>query len=291
MTKTVFIVILLVCASAAVADPRNSESPLPSPTFCDTLKATAVKRDLPFPFFAKLIWQESRFDPAARSPAGAQGVAQFMPATATERGLADPFDPARSIDESAAYLSELRRQFGNIGLAAAGYNAGPGRLARWIAGTASLPAESRAYVLSVTGHSVEEWQGANPPSLDLEIGFSCASLAGDAGRRPTPRSISTTSPAAHNLPDRIVAPKPWAVILVGNFRRDTVRSELAVVRATFRKVLGSITPSIVQRHLGSETSKKYVAQIETADQASGADLCKRLESAGGNCVVLRNSSR
>src|SRR5262249_2396603 len=60
---------------------------------CDALAAAATENDLPVDFFARLIWQESRFDPTAVSRAGAQGVAQFMPATANARGLADPFDP------------------------------------------------------------------------------------------------------------------------------------------------------------------------------------------------------
>jgi hypothetical protein len=59
------------------------------------------KNDLPVDFFARLIWQESRFDPTAVSRAGAQGVAQFMPATANARGLADPFDPIEAIAHSA----------------------------------------------------------------------------------------------------------------------------------------------------------------------------------------------
>src|SRR5467141_1920921 len=63
---------------------------------CDVLAAAAAENDLPVDFFARLIWQESRFDPTAVSRAGAQGVAQFMPATASWRGLADPFDPPRS---------------------------------------------------------------------------------------------------------------------------------------------------------------------------------------------------
>jgi hypothetical protein len=64
-----------------------------------------------------LIWQESRFDPAAVSRAGAQGVAQFMPATANWRGLSNPFDPVEAIAQSAKLLRDLRREFGNLGLA------------------------------------------------------------------------------------------------------------------------------------------------------------------------------
>src|ERR1700730_1595281 len=83
--------------------------------------------DLPEEFFTRLIWQESRFDPAAVSPAGAQGIAQFMPQTAAMRGLTNAFEPLQALRESASYLRELRLTFrGNLGLATAAYNAGPG---------------------------------------------------------------------------------------------------------------------------------------------------------------------
>ncbi len=69
---------------------------------------------------------ESGFDPNAGSPAGAQGIAQFMPGTAAAYGLADPFDPVAAIDAQAHLMSDLLRQFGSVELALAAYNAGPG---------------------------------------------------------------------------------------------------------------------------------------------------------------------
>ena len=86
---------------------------------CRLIEAAAEKFGLPKPFFARLIWKESRFDIKAVSPVGAQGVAQFMPATAKIRGLADPFDPEQAIPASASYLAELKAAYGNFGLAAA----------------------------------------------------------------------------------------------------------------------------------------------------------------------------
>jgi hypothetical protein len=86
-----------------------------------------------------------------------------MPLTASERGLADPFDPAAAIPASAKLLAALTQRFGNLGLAAAAYNAGPDALADWLAGKGILPLETQEYVLAVTGHGVEEWRGANPP--------------------------------------------------------------------------------------------------------------------------------
>jgi soluble lytic murein transglycosylase-like protein len=90
--------------------------PLSTDTICSALAAAAAQNDLPTNFFARLIWRESRFDPAAVSRAGAQGVAQFMPATANWRGLSNPFDPLEAIAESAKLLRDLRREFGNLGL-------------------------------------------------------------------------------------------------------------------------------------------------------------------------------
>ena len=128
----------------------------------------AVAHGLPIGFFARLIWQESRFDQWARSPAGARGVAQFMPPTAAEYGLRDPFDPIESVAASARFLRELREQFGNLGLAAAAYNAGGGRIRKWLNGQSAMPEETRNYVNIITGHPPQRWTVQKP----LEISFA-----------------------------------------------------------------------------------------------------------------------
>ena len=71
---------------------------------------------------------------AAVSPKGAQGIAQFMPGTAADRGLDDPFEPKSAIVHSASLLADLRTEFGNVGLAAAAYNAGAERVRAWLDG-------------------------------------------------------------------------------------------------------------------------------------------------------------
>jgi Transglycosylase SLT domain/D-alanyl-D-alanine carboxypeptidase len=71
------------------------------------------------------LMAESNFDPNAGSPAGAQGIAQFMPSTAAAYGLRNPYDPAEAIDAQAHLMSDLLRQFGDPSLALAAYNAGP----------------------------------------------------------------------------------------------------------------------------------------------------------------------
>src|SRR6516165_9872310 len=133
-------------------------------TLCGIVESSAKTEGLPVDFFTKLIWRESAFRPTAVSPAGAQGVAQFMPRTASERGLADPFDPASAIPASAKFLGELARRFGNLGLAAAAYNAGATAVGNWLANKGPLPFETQDYVLAVTGHTADEWRTGTPPA-------------------------------------------------------------------------------------------------------------------------------
>ena len=98
---------------------RPTANPPTADDVCRTLEEAAAENGLPVEFFARVIWQESRFNAQAVSPKGASGIAQFMPQTAGWHGLADPFDPIEALRHSAAYLRELRERFGNLGLAAA----------------------------------------------------------------------------------------------------------------------------------------------------------------------------
>lgn len=94
-----------------------------------------------------LVWQESRWHPAAVSPKGAVGLAQLMPATARAMAI-DAHDPAANLDGGARYLRRMLDLFdGNVERALAAYNAGPGRVLR----SGGLPAiaETRAYVSTI----------------------------------------------------------------------------------------------------------------------------------------------
>jgi hypothetical protein len=125
---------------------------------CNALFTSAQNNDLPVPFFANLLWQESRLRADDVSKKGAQGIAQFMPQVATETGLANPFDPMQAIPASARFLQKLRLQFGNLGFVAAAYNAGAHRVIEWLENRASLPRETRVYVVRVTGLSADTWR-------------------------------------------------------------------------------------------------------------------------------------
>ena len=147
---------------AADAEPKATATGSIDQSLCALIQSSAVASRLPIDFFTRLIFKESALRAAAMSPAGAEGVAQFMPGAASARGLANPFDPETAIPEAARYLAELLRRFGNLGLAAAAYNAGSGRVADWLAGRGDMPLETRAYVLAITARPIEDW--ANPAS-------------------------------------------------------------------------------------------------------------------------------
>src|SRR5688572_30669654 len=111
-------------ASSPAAQDAGSDETVDE-AICRLIETSAAAHALPVGLFTRLIWRESSFRLEVVSRAGAQGVAQFMPGTARGRGLADPFDPEAAIPAAAALLADLSRQFGNLGLAAAAYNAGP----------------------------------------------------------------------------------------------------------------------------------------------------------------------
>jgi len=126
---------------------------------CSSVTESAHSHNLPLPFFIRLLFQESGFKPNVVSRAGAQGIAQFMPETAATVGLTNPFDPIQAIAASARLLDDLVRRFGNLGLAAAAYNAGPRRIQDWLDKKGKLPEETQHYVKTVTGRPAENWKG------------------------------------------------------------------------------------------------------------------------------------
>ena len=157
---------------------------------CSLIETESGARDIPVFLLARLLWTESHFNPAAISPKGAKGIAQFMPATAADRGLDDPFDVRQAIPHSALYLRDLRDQFGSFGLAAAAYNAGPERVSDWLSDRRRLPLETRKYVASITGISADDWKEGRVHDLGLKwpdeetFPASCTTLAATLSRNP-----------------------------------------------------------------------------------------------------------
>jgi hypothetical protein len=147
-------------ASDKPLDPRAGMPRVLSHSgLCGAIAAVAQGYNLPVAFFANLIWQESNFKLNDISRAGALGIAQFMPRTAVGYGLINPFEPIHALNAAATFLRELNARFGNLGLAAAAYNAGPRRVIDWMGKRGALPGETRNYVLRITGQPAAAWIG------------------------------------------------------------------------------------------------------------------------------------
>jgi transglycosylase-like protein with SLT domain len=291
---------------------------------CDALASAAQANDLPVGFFARLIWQESRFVASAVSRAGAQGVAQFMPPVAAELGLSDPFDPLQALPKSAEFLRALRREFGNLGLAAAAYNAGAGRIKGWlerraklperIRGRAKLPKETQDYVTTITGHAPERWIVGAPERADFTVParLPCrqaidaeqeaqaelrtqAAAAGGAVPLPPQRPAqaraallkpSSMQPRARD-PESAPA-KPWGVQLAGDWSETKARDTFERLRRKHPAVLGHRSPLVVRSKLAGGGATMHRIRIALETRAGAEQLCATLRSAGGACAVLRN---
>ena len=257
---------------------------------CLMVESAARANDLPLEYFARVIWQESRFQsdavgPVTRSGQRAQGIAQFMPGTASERRLLDPFDPVQALPKSAEFLSELREQFGNLGLAAAAYNAGPRRVQDWLAGSGPMPQETRNYVAVITGSSVDEWakagRGAKPPPSSPPT--SCRELMALLKRAPNP---FVTQLEQHV---ELAAAKLWGVQLAGGFDRNRALAMYARAVKGLSAIIGDRDPSLLSSVIRTRGTRPfYQVRIGADTRPEADDLCNRIRHAGGACFVLRN---
>jgi soluble lytic murein transglycosylase-like protein len=274
-------------APARPAPARDSEA---RESMCLIIESAARASDLPLEFFARVIWQESRFQPGAvgpvtRSGERAQGIAQFMPGTANERRLLDPFDPVQALPKSAEFLSELRDQFGNLGLAAAAYNAGPRRVQDWVDGKGTMPYETRNYVSAITGASVEDWQAAGrngrmPPRPPTS---SCRELMALLRQAP--------NPFVAQLEQRVTlgVARPWGVQLAAGFNRDRALASYARAMSGLRNVIGDQDPNLLSSLFRSRGTRTFYQVRIGADTRPEADaLCNRIRRVGQGCLVLRN---
>src|SRR5215510_6934849 len=253
-------------------------------SICLLVESAAHANGLPAEFFTRLIWQESRFRPTAvgprtRSGKHALGIAQFMPGTAAERNLLDPFNPIEALPKAAEFLKDLRGQFGNLGLAAAAYNAGPGRVRAWMAGTGPMPAQTRAYVRAVTGNSIEEWAAGSDVKSKSE-GVSCSTLMAKLKEPPT------TFLGA--LQQRVVAGaiQPWGAILGAHQSRAEILDRYAALQRKFATALTGMDPIVFERTRGG--LPRYQVRVGAESRQAANDICKKIHLAGGDCVVLRN---
>lgn len=243
---------------------------------CRVIEAAAVDAKVDRNFFARLIWRESLFDAAAVSPVGAQGIAQFMPETAKLRGLGDSFNPAEALFASAAYLADLTKSFGNIGLAAVAYNGGEARAARFVGDGGGLPDKTRAYVLAITGYSAEVWRDKPPESVDLalkgaDFQTGCTTMA-------TKRTL------------REMAPKlsPWGVVIASNRDRDGAERQVERLMNRHRALLGGETVNYSRNRRPGMPGRLNYAQVGRDTREAAEALCGRLRGVGADCMVLKN---
>jgi hypothetical protein len=252
---------------------------------CRMIETSAAAHRLEVGFFTRLIWRESSFRLGAISRAGAQGVAQFMPGTAVERGLADPFDPEQAIPKAAELLAEHRRSFGNLGLAAAAYNGGPTRVRNWLAGRGELPAETKAFVQFITGRSADDWaaeaKGSTSTATMLDQRH-CLQLAATL-RRPGRENAAPAGTGGE------MAFAPWGVQLAGNFSKALALASYTRARKTYAALIGEIPPMIIGTRLRSRGTRAfYRVRVPATTRAAAEGLCNKIRAAGGGCIVLHS---
>lgn len=249
---------------------------------CAAIATYARHFALPEGFLARLIWQESRFDPQAISPAGAQGIAQFMPGTARLRALRNPFDPAEALARSAEYLRFLELKFGNLGLAAAAYNGGEGRVAEFLGGR-GVAAETRAYVSIITGRPIDQWLGESVEPADY-------ALSPDQPFEDACVEMAKAVPMPSFGPDT-AAWQPWGVLLAQNFSQDIARAAFDRAQSRFPTLMADKDLLLITtRNLSLGRRTRYSAQIGFADRKGAQEFCDQLLAAGGNCIVQKNGS-
>jgi len=264
---------------------------------CLMLESAAQANGLPIAFLTRLIWRESNFNAGAVGPMTrygnrALGIAQFMPESAAESGLADPFDPVQALPKAAELLRRLAERFGNLGLAAAAYNAGSRRVREWLGGTGYMPSETRAYVLAITGRTVEDW--AKPPKENAEESKAKEKPAAKPAKKPANCEATLASldqpPGrfAFELNRRVATAmgKPWGVELAAGFSRQRVLEHYARAMQRLAPVIGNQDP-IVLHGVAHHRASFYQARIGADTRREADQLCARIRRAGGACLVLR----
>jgi hypothetical protein len=173
----------------------------------------------------------------------------------------------------------LRKQFGNLGLAAAAYNAGPGRVRGWLAGKRTLPSETQAYVRIVTGRRAEEWRPQGTPAtlnVTAPADMACGKIA---AKFPAPSKEVLDKPTF-----------PWGVQLIGDLSEVKALAAYRALQKKHEAILGSYQPRVIR----TTTVKMNAApiwtriRIEAGSRQVAEALCSRLRAAGETCLVQRN---
>ncbi|MDE2446187.1 MAG: lytic transglycosylase domain-containing protein [Alphaproteobacteria bacterium] len=271
------LLVLLVSPAQAVSDRKSFANAV-----CSETELQAQVNKLDPSFFARLLWRESLFDPNVVSSKGAQGIAQFMPETAERRGLNDPFDPLSAVKAAASFLAELRNQFGNLGLAAAAYNAGEFRVENWQNGKASMPEETQVYVQFITGHTVEEWKSASSSFAIPAIGQSPEFLTNCVALALQKTQLAGT-------PMRSAPRQPWGALVAASFSEHTAISMFQRLKLRYPQHFANREPMISRKKILSRGTRSmaFVMLGEKTVEAARR-TCGALNAAGASCIVRRN---
>jgi hypothetical protein len=218
---------------------------------CVAAELEAKANNIDPAFFARLLWRESLFDPNVVSYKG-------------------------------AFLSDLRSQFGNLGLAAAAYNAGEQRVLNWQNGKGSMPLETQDYVAFVTGKDVEEWKVSTAsfpiPAIGKGEKFldDCTSLAS--------RKIKLSEPGIASAPR-----KPWGALIAANFSERTALSMYQRLKLRFPKLIAERQPMITRKkNLSRGTRRIVLVMLGEATAKDAQATCQSLNAVGAPCVVRKN---
>jgi len=203
-----------------------------------------------------------------------------MPETAAEIGLDNPFDPYKALPASAKLLQKLRRDFGNLGLAAAAYNAGSGRIQKWLSRQSSLPKETRDYVRIITGSAATEWTDESKTvSLHLQLPAEapCEGVGG----------LSKSKEVA-NVP---VALAPAVSDAVRKAEAEAQHVAAAKAAAREKSELAALQKELVAANLPTENIKEQVAELLSVERAQAekkiAEINDALAKAGSRKIMRR----
>ncbi|MCZ4256105.1 lytic transglycosylase domain-containing protein [Sulfitobacter sp. G21635-S1] len=247
---------------------------------CNAIRSFANRHGLNRDFFARLIWQESRFDPNALSHADARGIAQFIPSTAALRGLKDPYNPAEALEHSAQYLAEMVTRYGNEGLAAIGYNGGERRAEGFLQGGELAP-ETVNYVPIITGLTAEDWRDTPPKRHDMRLSKTSAFLPAcyEMARNRRITALARPEPRV----------KPWGVQVAFATSKKLARARVIERTSTCRAaVQGEKTDLIYKKNRVSGKKGYYFAQFGRNTQAGARKLCDTLRRQRCICLVVQN---
>lgn len=220
----------------------------------DMAEQTARRHGLRPELVHAVILAESRYDPRALSHKGAMGLMQLMPGTARRYGVADPWSPSDNVDGGVRYLRDLMRQFEDLELALAAYNAGENAVLRY--GRAIPPfAETEVYVERVKGFYGRLQSGSSVAKLITRgSGVGSTRLSG------------------------------WGVILGSYFDRKQARAVINDHRSALRSVTKRGRPTVVKRE--REGGQRYAALLVGMNEKDAGAACKLLWSRGAYCLTL-----